>query len=144
MRSWTRVIGIDPGFRVTGYGLIDTNGQESRYVASGVIRAVSAGDGMQRLQAIFEGVGTLLAQHEPAEMAVERVFVAKNADSALKLGQARAAAMCTTVGYEIAVSEYAARASLSASPLLPDRSSATAALLRTSALLPNPLPRSSA
>lgn len=109
MRAWTRVIGIDPGFRFTGYGVIDTNGQESRHVASGVIKAVRAGEGMERLGAIFTGVGELLAAHEPTELAIERVFVAKNADSALKLGQARAAAMCATLGHAISVHEYAAR-----------------------------------
>ena len=109
MRAWIRVIGIDPGFRVTGYGVIDTNGQESRHVASGVIKAVAAGDGMDRLGAIFSGVTELLAAHQPTELAIERVFVAKNADSALKLGQARAAAMCATLEQSISVHEYAAR-----------------------------------
>ena len=109
MRGWTRILGIDPGFRVTGYGVIDTNGQESRYVAAGVIKAVVKDDASERLEVIFNEVGELIAEHQPAEMSIERVFVHKNADSALKLGQARSAAICATFGNEMGVYEYAAR-----------------------------------
>ncbi|MCP3999834.1 MAG: crossover junction endodeoxyribonuclease RuvC [Gammaproteobacteria bacterium] len=109
MRSWTRILGIDPGFRVTGYGLIDTNGQESKYVASGVIRAVAAKEPAARLQIIFTAVTELVQKHQPAELAIERVFVHRNPDSALKLGQARSAAICATFTDTISVHEYAAR-----------------------------------
>ena len=109
MRAWIRILGIDPGFRVTGYGVIDTNGQESRYIASGVIRAVVAKEPAARLQIIFNEVGELVAQHAPAELAIERVFVHRNPDSALKLGQARAAAICATFDGSMTVHEYAAR-----------------------------------
>jgi crossover junction endodeoxyribonuclease RuvC len=109
MRSSTRVLGIDPGFRATGYGVIDTNGQESHYIACGVIKTTHEKDAAARLAIIFDGVGQLMREHQPAELAIERVFVAKNADSALKLGQARSAAICATFEQGIPVHEYAAR-----------------------------------
>lgn len=109
MRPWIRVLGIDPGFRVTGYGVVDTNGQESRYVASGVIQVARIDSVAGRLERIFAAVNDIVAAHQPMELAVERVFVHKNADSALKLGQARAAAICASFGRNITVFEYAAR-----------------------------------
>ncbi len=109
MNRWTRVLGIDPGFRLTGYGIVDTNGQESRLVASGVIDARKGEGTGARLEIIHGAVRALVATHRPAEMAVERVFVARNADSALKLGQARAAAICASFGGDIGVFEYAPR-----------------------------------
>jgi crossover junction endodeoxyribonuclease RuvC len=109
MRPWTRILGIDPGFRVTGYGVIETSGQESRYVAHGVIRAGTSKDSAVRLEVIFNEVSTLMQHYQPAELAIERVFVHRNADSALKLGQARSAAICATFGSGISVYEYAAR-----------------------------------
>jgi crossover junction endodeoxyribonuclease RuvC len=109
MRQRTRILGIDPGFRVTGYGLIDTDGQESHYVASGTIRAVVSDVPAERLEIIFNEVSALVQQYQPAELSIERVFVNRNVDSALKLGQARAAAICATFGRNISVHEYAAR-----------------------------------
>jgi crossover junction endodeoxyribonuclease RuvC len=109
MRPWTRVLGIDPGFRVTGYGVLDTNGQQSRYVASGVIKTIQEDSLAGRLEIIFRGVASLVEEHGPEELAIERVFVAKNADSALKLGHARSAAICASFGHAIPVFEYAAR-----------------------------------
>lgn len=105
----TRIIGIDPGSRVTGYGIIDQQGQRIRYVASGCIRV--EGDAIaERLGVIFDGVNRIIGEYGPEEMAVERVFMNKNADSALKLGQARGAAICAGVTRAIPVSEFAARA----------------------------------
>jgi crossover junction endodeoxyribonuclease RuvC len=109
MRPWTRVLGIDPGFRVTGYGVLDTNGQQSRYIASGVIKTIQEDSVAGRLEIIFRGVASLVEKHGPEELAIERVFVAKNADSALKLGHARSAAICASFGHAIPVFEYAAR-----------------------------------
>lgn len=109
VRPWTRILGIDPGYRVTGFGVIDTNGQESRHVDSGVIDARKQTSTADRLHHIFAGVASVIAQHSPEEMAIERVFVARNADSALKLGQARAAAICASFEQSIPVHEYAAR-----------------------------------
>jgi crossover junction endodeoxyribonuclease RuvC len=108
-----RILGIDPGSRITGYGIIDSDGRRSVHVASGCIRTADSGL-PARLQVIFRGVQQLMAQYRPAAVAVEQVFMARNADSALKLGQARSAAICATfesagvAGAE--VYEYAARA----------------------------------
>ncbi len=105
----TRILGIDPGSRITGFGIIDTDGQRSVHVASGCIRA---GDQAlpARLQVIFTGVQELMTRYQPAAVAVEQVFLARNADSALKLGQARAAAICATFEAGAEIHEYAARA----------------------------------
>jgi crossover junction endodeoxyribonuclease RuvC len=102
-----RILGIDPGSRVTGYGLIDAAGGRLSIVACGVI--ATAGDHSDRLRDIFGGVENLVTRWKPHELAIERVFVHRNADSALKLGQARAAALCATFVAELPVHEYAAR-----------------------------------
>lgn len=88
-----RILGLDPGSRITGYGVIDIRGNHTRYVASGCIRTASKSF-PERLHHIFTNVATLVKQYAPGEVAVERVFMARNADSALKLGQARGAAIC--------------------------------------------------
>jgi crossover junction endodeoxyribonuclease RuvC len=104
----TRILGIDPGSRVTGYGIVDQDGQHLAYVASGCIRA--QGDSLaERLGIIFDGISHVIHEYRPAEMAIERVFLNKNADSALKLGQARGAAICASVQQSVPVDEYAAR-----------------------------------
>ena len=103
-----RVLGLDPGSRITGYGVIDIEGREARYVASGAIRAV-ASDFAVRLHEIYSGVAAVLAAHEPEEIAIERVFVHLNPDSALKLGQARGAALCATFAGERRTAEYTPR-----------------------------------
>ena len=100
-----RVLGIDPGSRVTGYGLIETNGVRSRHLGSGCIRTIS-GDFPQRLGEIFNGVREVLAEWQPQEVAIEQVFVSRNASSALKLGQARGAAISAVVTLETPVFEY--------------------------------------
>jgi crossover junction endodeoxyribonuclease RuvC len=104
----TRILGIDPGSRVTGYGIIDQNGQHMTYVASGCIRAQGTSLS-ERLGIIFAGVNAIIHEFLPEEMAIERVFMNKNADSALKLGQARGAAICASVHSKVSVDEYAAR-----------------------------------
>ena len=103
-----RILGIDPGSRVTGYGIIDSDGAQTRYVASGCIR-VGSGSFAGRLNDIYSRVGELVAEFEPREVAVEQVFMHRNADSALKLGQARAAAICGTFSADTELYEYAAR-----------------------------------
>jgi crossover junction endodeoxyribonuclease RuvC len=107
----SRILGIDPGSRVTGYGVIDSDGRRSVRVASGVIRTAGAGDGdlAGRLRAIFDGLRAIAAEQRPQVVAIERVFMHRNADSALKLGQARAAAICATFALDLPVHEYAAR-----------------------------------
>ena len=104
----TRIIGIDPGSRVTGYGVVDQDGQDISYIASGCIRT-SDSNFPGRLGTIFTGVEQLLDEFRPDEMAIEQVFVNKNADSALKLGQARGAAICAGVNRSLPVAEYAPR-----------------------------------
>ena len=108
MSPLTRILGIDPGSRVTGYGVIDQTPQGVRYVASGCIRTQSELF-PQRLEQIFKGVTELIALYRPQQMAIEQVFMHKNADSALKLGQARGAAICASFGQQMPVFEYAAR-----------------------------------
>jgi crossover junction endodeoxyribonuclease RuvC len=102
-----RILGIDPGSQATGFGVLDVQGSAATAVRWGTIRAT--GEHHVRLRAIFTGVAELIAELKPAEIAIERVFMHKNADSALKLGQARAAALCATFAGDIPIFEYAAR-----------------------------------
>lgn len=104
-----KILGIDPGSRRTGYGIIEVRGDEARLVHTGVI---NAGDGNfpERLGTIFSGLSDLILDHAPDEVAVETVFVSHNANSALKLGQARGAAICAAIAAGLPVSEYAPRA----------------------------------
>ncbi len=101
----TRILGIDPGSRVTGFGVIDSDGVRSRYIDSGCIRTMSK-DFPQRLGEIFEGVRRVVEAAAPEEVAVEQVFVSRNAASALKLGQARGAAISAIVVGELPLFEY--------------------------------------
>ena len=103
-----RILGLDPGSRRTGFGVIECRGQQLLAVAHGCLNVASAAPAA-RLRLIFEGLHRLLAEHAPAEVAVERVFVSRNVDSALKLGQARGAALCA-IPREVPVFEYAPRA----------------------------------
>jgi crossover junction endodeoxyribonuclease RuvC len=103
-----RVLGIDPGSQRTGFGVVDVVGQKLAYVASGVIRTED-GEFAARLCEIFRCMQAVVAEHQPQEIAIERVFVNRNAGSALKLGQARGAAICGTVESNAAVYEYAPR-----------------------------------
>lgn len=103
-----RILGIDPGSRITGYGVVEVTPTGIRYVASGCIRVQEAAF-PARLKQIFDGVSEIIALYQPAQMAIEQVFMHKNADSALKLGQARGAAICATLNQNIPVHEYAAR-----------------------------------
>jgi crossover junction endodeoxyribonuclease RuvC len=103
-----RVMGIDPGSVITGYGIIETDGARSFYVAHGHIRV--KGDSFpEKLGYIHQQLSAVLEQWQPAEVAVEQVFLSNNAMSALKLGQARGAAITAVVTRNIGVSEYAAR-----------------------------------
>ena len=104
-RRQTRVLGIDPGSRVTGYGVIETDGVRSRHLGSGCIRT-AAGDFPARLGEIFHGIRAVLLEWQPHEVAIEQVFVSRNASSALKLGQARGAAISAIVTQDLPVFEY--------------------------------------
>jgi len=103
-----RILGIDPGSRVTGYGVIEVTGRTAKYVDSGCIRT-GGGALPERLKKIYLGVGEIVEHYTPQEMAVEQVFMGRNADSALKLGQARAAAIWAAFEDDIVIFEYAAR-----------------------------------
>ncbi|MEW8026872.1 MAG: crossover junction endodeoxyribonuclease RuvC [Candidatus Thiodiazotropha sp.] len=100
-----RIIGIDPGSRMTGYGLIDSDGMHSVYLSHGVIK-LSGEPLPPRLGEIFATISDLIREHRPDVMAIEQVFVAKNPSSALKLGQARGAAICAAVQCGLSVAEY--------------------------------------
>lgn len=104
----TRILGIDPGSRITGYGIIEDSSHGYRYIASGSIR-VSADYFPDRLKQIFDGIVEIVDLYQPEQMAIEQVFMHKNADSALKLGQARGAAICAVQVTGLPVYEYAAR-----------------------------------
>ena len=103
-----RILGIDPGSRLTGFGVVDCVGDRSRYVASGAVKSVD-GDFPARLRLIFEAVASLVGEYRPDVVVVESVFMARNASSALKLGHARSAAICATFTRDVEVFEYAPR-----------------------------------
>jgi crossover junction endodeoxyribonuclease RuvC len=107
----TVILGIDPGSRITGYGLIRVAGHRVDYVDSGCIRLVSGEERplCERLALLFNGIQTLIDSHHPDEIAIEEVFLSNNASSALKLGQARGAAMVAASVLGYAVAEYSAR-----------------------------------
>tara|TARA_R110000868_G_scaffold41384_11_gene141537 strand:- start:345 stop:866 length:522 start_codon:yes stop_codon:yes gene_type:complete len=102
------ILGIDPGSRITGYGIIKQVGAKSEYLGSGCIRM--QGDELApRLKQIFDGVSEIISQFRPTEFAIEQVFLAKNPSSALKLGQARGAAIVAATNHNLPVAEYSAR-----------------------------------
>ena len=103
-----RVLGIDPGSRITGFGVITVYGNQLACVDRGCIRT---GDGEfpARLQQIFSGISAVIDRHQPQQVAIEDVFVGRNVASALKLGQARGVAMGACLSRQLPVAEYAAR-----------------------------------
>jgi len=103
-----RILGIDPGSRLTGYGLVEGAGNRLRHVDNGVIATSSKAPLPERLKLIHDGVSSLIKEYRPEAMAVESVFLAKNAQSALKLGHARAAAIIAGVNAGLPVAEYTA------------------------------------
>ena len=103
-----RILGIDPGLGVTGYGVVEKAGSTLVYIASGRIRSDVAGPLASRLGTILAGLAEVIATHEPVEVAVEKVFVNVNPQSTLLLGQARGAAICAAVLAQLPVSEYTA------------------------------------
>lgn len=102
-----RILGIDPGLRVTGFGVIEQSGQQLVYVGSGCIRS---GEGTlpQRLKVLLEGLQEVIATYHPHCAAIEQVFVNINPQSTLLLGQARGAAICAAVASALPVAEYTA------------------------------------
>lgn len=108
MTDKKRILGIDPGSRFTGFGVLDFVGDRASYVASGTIKSPD-GSFPERLKKIFDSVADVVVQYQPDIVAIESVFMAKNAGSALKLGHARSAAICATFAFDIEVFEYAPR-----------------------------------
>lgn len=108
MSNRLRILGIDPGSRLTGFGVLDCDGDKARYVASGSINSID-GEFPDRLKMIYRAVGEIVTEYHPDVVAVESVFMHKNAGSALKLGHARSAAICATFSEEVRVFEYAPR-----------------------------------
>ena len=104
-----RIIGIDPGSLRTGYGIVNLLGNAVTPVAWGVIRLGDSDSLPDRLYRIHTELSLLIEEHAPTEAAVEKVFMAKNASSALKLGQARGAAIVTCRAYGLSVHEYSAK-----------------------------------
>ena len=104
----TIILGIDPGSRITGYGLIKESKQKLQYIDSGCIRT-SEGELSQRLLQIFNGICQLMEEYAPDEVAIEEIFMHQNPNSALKLGHARGVAMVACASHRVNVSEYSAR-----------------------------------
>ncbi|SET70624.1 Holliday junction endonuclease RuvC [Marinobacter segnicrescens] len=102
------ILGVDPGSRITGYGIIRVTGRHTDYLDSGCIR-MGERPMAERLQVIFQGLATLIAEFRPDEFAIEQVFMARNPDSALKLGQARGVAIVSAANSGLPVHEYSAR-----------------------------------
>ncbi len=100
------VLGLDPGSQVTGYGVVRESSGKAELVAVGTIRTPSGGDMAGRLGVIYSRVAEVVAAHRPMEAAIESVFVAKNTGSALKLGQARGAAMAACAVAGLTVADY--------------------------------------
>lgn len=103
------ILGIDPGSRVTGYGVINATGNRQEYVTSGCIRTADKASLPDKLDEIFAGISQIIDEYLPSEMAIEKIFMARSAESALKLGQARGVAIVAAVNKGLPVHEYEAR-----------------------------------
>jgi crossover junction endodeoxyribonuclease RuvC len=103
-----RILGIDPGSRLTGFAILDFQGDTPSYVTSGTVKSTDGGFA-DRLRQIFQSIGGLVEEYRPDIVAIESVFMHKNPGSALKLGHARSAALCATFAYDVEVFEYAPR-----------------------------------
>ncbi len=104
-----KILGIDPGLRVTGYGVISYQNQSSRYIASGIIKTSNTeGDLASRIKIILTGLGQVIDEYHPEVAAIEKVFVNTNPQSTLLLGQARGAAIAAAVLRDLNIFEYTA------------------------------------
>lgn len=104
----TVILGIDPGSRVTGYGVVRSAPQRTEFLTCGCIRLATDGSFDERLVQLYDELAAVIAEHRPTEAAIERVFMNRNADSALKLGHARGVAMLAARRAGLVVSEYTA------------------------------------
>lgn len=109
MTNAVKILGLDPGLRRTGWGVLVTEGARLSWVAHGVIAPDDKAPFAERLLCLFQGVAALIETHRPDECAIEEIFVSVNASSTLKLGHARAAAMLAPAQAGLTVAEYAAR-----------------------------------
>jgi crossover junction endodeoxyribonuclease RuvC len=103
----TRILGIDPGLRITGFGVLDKSGTKLAYVTSGCIKTTQ-GELASRLKTIFEGLAEVMDACRPEQIALEKVFVNANPQSTLLLGQARGTAICAAVVRDLPIAEYTA------------------------------------
>lgn len=103
--SFVRILGVDPGSRITGYGVVDSAPNRVVHVASGCLH-LRAESMPGRLDEIFSGLGAIIEAHSPTELSIERVFMHRNADSAIKLGQARGVALVAATSHHLSVEEY--------------------------------------
>jgi crossover junction endodeoxyribonuclease RuvC len=110
MRDAIRIIGIDPGLRRTGWGIVESLGNSLRFVASGTVKSDDKADLASRLCQLHDGLAEILHMHAPGEAAVEQTFVNKDASATLKLGQARGIAMLVPARAGLRVAEYAPNA----------------------------------
>jgi crossover junction endodeoxyribonuclease RuvC len=105
----TVILGVDPGSRKTGFGVIRLDRGATHYVSSGIIKLPTDEALPQRLKVLFAALGEIIEEFNPGEAAIEQVFMAHSADSALKLGQARGAAVVACASRDLPVHEYSAR-----------------------------------
>lgn len=103
-----RLLGLDPGLRITGWGVVTMEGDHLRHVANGSVRTATGDTLAERLRQIHEGLAGVLERYAPDAAAIEETFVSKNAESTLKLGHARGVAMLVPAQSGVPVSEYAA------------------------------------
>ena len=102
-----RILGIDPGLRITGFGVVEKTGAKLAYVTSGCVRS-SGTEMIERLKTLLEGLSEVIATHRPGQVALEKVFVNVNPQSTLLLGQARGTAICAVIGAGLPLAEYTA------------------------------------
>lgn len=103
------ILGIDPGSRTTGVAIIESRGQDLKHIYSGYIHVAKTEDVSERLEMIFSGISELISQYQPQEASIEQVFMHANPGAALKLGQARGAALVAIGRHELKMAEYTAR-----------------------------------
>lgn len=108
MSESVRILGIDPGLRITGFGIIEKRGSKLAYVASGCVRTVDTASLPERIKTLLDGIGEVVVAYGPQQAVVEKVFVNVNPQSTLLLGQARGAAISALVAAGLPVAEYTA------------------------------------
>lgn len=108
MKETTRILGIDPGLRITGFGVIERTGAKLAYVTSGCVKTRDTDSLPERIRTLVEGIGEVVRTYQPEQAAVEKVFVNVNPQSTLLLGQARGAALSALVMAGLPVAEYTA------------------------------------